>query len=783
VPEVSLDLITAEPVELDDTTTPAAVSLELSNEAVALDLADTAAVNLDAATANPAIELNYDSDVEEVHLNAITDDINLSFTTETISLDVTPAETIELIVSEGGEPGPQGPEGPAGPPGADSTVPGPQGPPGADSTVPGPAGPPGADSTVPGPPGADGVDGIDGAPGPPGADSTVPGPAGPPGADSTVPGPPGADGATGPAGPGVAAGGTTGQILAKASATDYDTQWADPAAGGGAVSSVDGQTGDVVLTDTYVDVAGDTMTGALQVGNPGTGVYVDPAGTMAIGAWGAADWPLLAVGGTTNPTTTDPVRAVSVNARNQGTGSVSGLTVHVTSGSYTTATTLTAITTSFALDHQTVTIGQAVGIKITGPSTSGGTIATGIGVEIEQQQAGGIGYGIYQRGVGDINRFEGVIEAPIGYRFGDTTTPSWTAGAGTPEGVVTAPVGSMFSRTDGDTDTALYRKETGTGNTGWVATEAGEVGPPGPQGEPGPAGADSTVPGPKGDKGDPGDPGPAGADSTVPGPAGATGAQGPKGDTGAASTVPGPTGPAGSTGPAGVGLIPGGTTSQKLVKKSATDYDTQWNPAWAENAYVGPNTPPGTPKVGDVWYDTDHVSTGDAHVDDPLDAHDASAISLLPVTHLVSTDIQDAISRMPKGFVAQATPITANLTLSTTPSTIISFSVTVSATRVYEVLYYAAGHTMNAGVVNDRWLGVVSDDGANFASAFDLTNRVAGVSNNTGPVSTNGLWLPATTGSHVLAVVASRIAGADSLVVSAAPLNPVRLILWDRGAR
>src|SRR5690606_26973527 len=36
----------------------------------------------------------------------------------------------------------------------------------------------------------------------------------------------GATGATGPAGPGVAAGGTTGQMLVKASSTDYDTAWA-----------------------------------------------------------------------------------------------------------------------------------------------------------------------------------------------------------------------------------------------------------------------------------------------------------------------------------------------------------------------------------------------------------------------------------------------------------------------------------------------------------------------------------------------------------------------------
>lgn len=42
-------------------------------------------------------------------------------------------------------------------------------------------------------------------------------------------------------------------------------------------------------------------------------------------------------------------------------------------------------------------------------------------------------------------------------------------GVGTPEGIVTARIGSRYSRTDGGTGTTLYVKETGTGNTGWVA--------------------------------------------------------------------------------------------------------------------------------------------------------------------------------------------------------------------------------------------------------------------------------------------------------------------------
>jgi hypothetical protein len=42
-------------------------------------------------------------------------------------------------------------------------------------------------------------------------------------------------------------------------------------------------------------------------------------------------------------------------------------------------------------------------------------------------------------------------------------------GTGTPEGAVTAPVGSLYLRKDGGAGSTLYVKESGTGNTGWVA--------------------------------------------------------------------------------------------------------------------------------------------------------------------------------------------------------------------------------------------------------------------------------------------------------------------------
>jgi hypothetical protein len=45
----------------------------------------------------------------------------------------------------------------------------------------------------------------------------------------------------------------------------------------------------------------------------------------------------------------------------------------------------------------------------------------------------------------------------------------WLSGTGSPESVVTAKVGSLYSRLDGGAGTTLYVKQSGTGNTGWVA--------------------------------------------------------------------------------------------------------------------------------------------------------------------------------------------------------------------------------------------------------------------------------------------------------------------------
>lgn len=52
---------------------------------------------------------------------------------------------------------------------------------------------------------------------------------------------------------------------------------------------------------------------------------------------------------------------------------------------------------------------------------------------------------------------------------GDTENVRVFQGVGTPEASVAAGVGSLYMRIDGSTDTSIYRKESGSGNTGWVA--------------------------------------------------------------------------------------------------------------------------------------------------------------------------------------------------------------------------------------------------------------------------------------------------------------------------
>jgi hypothetical protein len=55
------------------------------------------------------------------------------------------------------------------------------------------------------------------------------------------------------------------------------------------------------------------------------------------------------------------------------------------------------------------------------------------------------------------------------FRTGPSSTLIIQGGNGSPEGALTAPIGSLWLRANGGAGTTLYVKESGVGNTGWVA--------------------------------------------------------------------------------------------------------------------------------------------------------------------------------------------------------------------------------------------------------------------------------------------------------------------------
>lgn len=56
---------------------------------------------------------------------------------------------------------------------------------------------------------------------------------------------------------------------------------------------------------------------------------------------------------------------------------------------------------------------------------------------------------------------DGLLFSPNGRRI--------VIGTGSPQGVVAAPAGSIYLNTSGGASTTIWVKESGTGNTGWVA--------------------------------------------------------------------------------------------------------------------------------------------------------------------------------------------------------------------------------------------------------------------------------------------------------------------------
>lgn len=94
------------------------------------------------------------------------------------------------------------------------------------------------------------------------------------------------------------------------------------------------------------------------------------------------------------------------------------------------------------------------------PCPAGGTVtvASGGTMYLRTVQSGWFPVS-YQAPVGTI--YPTTIQMPGGMTI--------TSGSGTPEAAVTAVVGSLYLRSNGGASTTLYVKESGSGNTGWVA--------------------------------------------------------------------------------------------------------------------------------------------------------------------------------------------------------------------------------------------------------------------------------------------------------------------------
>ena len=107
-------------------------------------------------------------------------------------------------------------------------------------------------------------------------------------------------GAPGPAGPGVATGGTTGQVLAKKSNTNYDTEWVDPTSGGTVSVNVGKTTTGEPGTNASVTNSGDETNVILNFTIPrgDTGPQGPQGKQGPAGAPGPAG-PGVATGGTT----------------------------------------------------------------------------------------------------------------------------------------------------------------------------------------------------------------------------------------------------------------------------------------------------------------------------------------------------------------------------------------------------------------------------------------------------------------------------------------------------
>jgi len=119
---------------------------------------------------------------------------------------------------------------------------------------------------------------------------------------------------------------------------------------------------------------------------------------------------------------------------------------------------------------QNGTINTSWALNIEGPRLGGGSgnIVTHYGIRLASQSQGNPGG--RNPNAWAIHEDDGTDRNALGrINLGGESGPLVSAGVGSPEGVVTSNVGGLYLRQDGGPGTTLYIKESGSGNTGWVA--------------------------------------------------------------------------------------------------------------------------------------------------------------------------------------------------------------------------------------------------------------------------------------------------------------------------
>lgn len=157
-----------------------------------------------------------------------------------------------------------------------------------------------------------------------------------------------------------------------------------------------------------------------------------------------------------------------------GTGTVRPITVNGASSYITLASTGIQMgrggTSAVSIVTQTATLtangaNQALSVLTPTVSQSGSAGYTALQINVTESSTGSGSKNLIDAQVGGVSKFRADNAGKVTLNNGPMLIP----GTGSPEGAVSAPVGSVFLRGDGGAATTFYVKESGTGNTGWVA--------------------------------------------------------------------------------------------------------------------------------------------------------------------------------------------------------------------------------------------------------------------------------------------------------------------------